>query len=557
MQNPSDQAEAFIPTESVTAINDDTNLNPTVTVRRKAAKRSERWYQTTSAPFPQNIAAALPLSPQAKAEAIPARKKPRLEEPLLPATPTTEDADRETPAPDVSGGLGPPTPPTATNDDANNAELVSDTLQNTGANEAMGRWTAEEDAELTSAVAKSEKKLWGKNHVIDWVAVAALVPGRSNFQCDRRWHVPGRRNIQCQNRLEKALNPSMALLAGRKGGWKEDEDLKLMNSVQMHGNKNWDKIASLVPDRTTKQCYNRWRNSLYPSIITTDGRRGTWTEDEDLKLKAAVQTHGDKDWVQICTLVPTRTRKQCWNRWKDVLDPGIALKAGRKGIWTDDEANKLKAAVQTHGDMNWGAIALLVPGRTKKQCSDKWYNALDPSIEVAIGNMGKWTEDEDLKLKKSVQMHGGKDWAAIAALVPSRSKSQCSNRWHVLDPSIAPTTTGRVGRWGEDEDVKLLAAAQMHGGKNWKAIAALVPDRTNEQCRKRWRDAFDPSIALTTGLTGKWTLDEDRKLEDAVHMHGDKDWAAVAALVPGRTKEYCFARWRDAFDCSIKPWPSG
>jgi hypothetical protein len=47
-----------------------------------------------------------------------------------------------------------------------------------------------------------------------------------------------------------------------------------------------------------------------------------------------------------------------------------------------------------------------------------------------------WTEDEDSKLKIAVQTHGGKDWAAIAALVPSRTKIQCHDRWHnALDPS--------------------------------------------------------------------------------------------------------------------------
>jgi hypothetical protein len=33
-------------------------------------------------------------------------------------------------------------------------------------------------------------------------------------------------------------------------------------------------------------------------------------EDEESKLKGAVGTHGDKDWVAISALVPGRTRKQ-------------------------------------------------------------------------------------------------------------------------------------------------------------------------------------------------------------------------------------------------------
>jgi hypothetical protein len=55
--------------------------------------------------------------------------------------------------------------------------------------------------------------------------------------------------------------------------------------------------------------------------------------------------------------------------------------------------------------------------------------ALNPSIDRANGRTGKWAEGEDIKLKDAVQMHGDKDWDAIAALVPDRAKSQCRNRW--------------------------------------------------------------------------------------------------------------------------------
>jgi hypothetical protein len=50
---------------------------------------------------------------------------------------------------------------------------------------------------------------------------------------------------------------------------------------------------------------------------------------------------------------------------------------------------------------------------------------LDPSIALMASCAGKWTEDEDLKLKHSVQTHGGKNWVAIAALVPGRKQKQC------------------------------------------------------------------------------------------------------------------------------------
>jgi hypothetical protein len=96
MQSPTDQAGASIPTETV---REGPHLNPlgTFTVHRKAAKRSERWYQTASVPLP----------PSPEREDIPARKKRRIEEDPLPAS--TDEAARNTASPDVSSvGLPPP-----------------------------------------------------------------------------------------------------------------------------------------------------------------------------------------------------------------------------------------------------------------------------------------------------------------------------------------------------------------------------------------------------------------------------------------------------------------
>jgi hypothetical protein len=165
---------------------------------------------------------------------------------------------------------------------------------------------------------------------------------------------------------------------------------------------------------------------------------------------------------------------------------------------------------QTHGGKNWGAISALIPGRTNKQCWSRWDNALDPSIDWAIGRMGKWTAAEDSKLKDAVRTHGGKNWDAISTLVSSRTRNQYRNRWHnALNPSIY-RGNGRLGEWTEDEDSKLKDAVQTYGGKNWAEIAALVSGRTKNQCYNRWYNALDPSIALTTGREGKWAEDYDQ-----------------------------------------------
>jgi myb proto-oncogene protein len=238
---------------------------------------------------------------------------------------------------------------------------------------------------------------------------------------------------------------------------------------------------------------------------------GSWTSEEDAKLTRAVANTSKKlcgkdyktDWIVITTLVPGRTRRQCQNRWHHVLDPSIGRASGRRCKWTTVEDGKLKDAVQTHGGKDWAAISALVPGRTIDQCYNRWHDALDPRIDRRNGRTGQWAEDEDIKLKNAVQTHAGKNWGAIAALVPGRTKTQCRSRWHdALDPCI-DGTNGRSGKWTADENLKLKDAVQTHGGKNWGATAALVMGRTKAQCRKRWHDALKPNIGRASGPTGK------------------------------------------------------
>jgi hypothetical protein len=276
---PTEGDKAPFPMETVS--NGSQLSDGTVALRRKAAKRTLPW----------DLKAGELLVSQD--EDVPAKKKPRLVEPLPT---TTYEAGRKTPSP--SSGLPSPA---ADNDDTN-ADPVTDTQPNAGATRATGSWTLEEDAKLTSAVTNTGKKRWGKEYKTNWDAVAALVPGRAQIQCRRRWH--------------DVLDPNIVRETGSKIKWTADENSILKDAVQMHGGKDWAAISELVPGRTRSQCWSRWHNSLDPSMGRASGRKVRWTSEEDDTMKAAVQSHGGKNWAAIAALVPGRTHKQCCNRWQ-------------------------------------------------------------------------------------------------------------------------------------------------------------------------------------------------------------------------------------------------
>jgi hypothetical protein len=339
--------------------------------------------------------------------------------------------------------------------------------------------------------------------------------------------------------------------------WTPEEDEKLTTAIANTHKKEWRKelktdwaaVSALVPSRTRNQCIMRWERALNPSVARTAGRAVPWTEDEDNKLKDLVQMHGGKDWAAIAALVPGRTQIQCARRRHAFLKLITKQGTARSNWWTTDEDNKLKYLVQIHGSKDWAAMATLVPGRTKSQCTSRWYYFSKVSTDPATVH-NRWTVDEDNKLKDLVQMHGGKDWAAITALVPDRTQHQCSRRWHTFLKLSAKRATEYLDLWTADEDNKLKDLVQMHGTKHWAAIAALVPGRTTIQCARRWHRFLKIKTERATSRY-RWTEEEDSKLKDLVQMHGGKDWAATAALLPGRTVIQCTSRWHRHLNPSI------
>lgn len=145
-----------------------------------------------------------------------------------------------------------------------------------------------------------------------------------------------------------------------------------------------------------------------------------WTQEEDDKLREAVGRHGERNWKSIAEEVPGRNHTQCLQRWTKVLAPGLV-----KGHWRPDEDELLKELV-AEGRKNWGQVATRIPGRTSKQCRERWYNHLDPSIV-----RGEYSPEED-RMILDAQARLGNRWSAIAAMLPGRTEDAVKIRWKSL-----------------------------------------------------------------------------------------------------------------------------
>eukprot|EP00510_Aplanochytrium_minuta_P006844 CAMPEP_0184034232 /NCGR_PEP_ID=MMETSP0955-20130417/4339_1 /TAXON_ID=627963 /ORGANISM="Aplanochytrium sp, Strain PBS07" /LENGTH=668 /DNA_ID=CAMNT_0026320853 /DNA_START=199 /DNA_END=2205 /DNA_ORIENTATION=- len=267
-----------------------------------------------------------------------------------------------------------------------------------------------------------------------------------------------------------------------------------------------------------------------------------WTPKEDEMLKAAVKVHGGKQWKEIAKLVAGRSHVQCLQRWNKVLKPGL-----RKGPWTPEEDGLLIGLVNSEAcdfdSVNWGELSMKVPGRSAKQCRERWSYNLDPRIKK-----GKWSELED-KILVEAQATFGNRWAHISTLFQGRTENAVKTRFKSL-------LRAKKKQWTPSEDEAIVKYQGLYGNK-WAMIAEHLPNRSKNAVMKRFKflvaqskdETSAPKVSavsrvrksLLRGKKNQWSPDEDDTILK-YHAALGNNWGAIAKHLPNRTKSAVMKR---------------
>lgn len=139
--------------------------------------------------------------------------------------------------------------------------------------------------------------------------------------------------------------------------------------------------------------------------------RRPWDTPEDKRLCDIVALCGSTSWSDVAAMMPGRSAKQCRERWNNHLKPDV-----RKGPWTPEEDQIILQAIAELGP-SWSKISKRLPGRTDAAVANRYHQTLKPIYEIG-------QRSAQPTVKNTSQLHSSVPTSSTRPAVPSQVELQ-------------------------------------------------------------------------------------------------------------------------------------
>lgn len=207
-----------------------------------------------------------------------------------------------------------------------------------------------------------------------------------------------------------------------------------------------------------------------------------------------------------------------------------------EGRWTKQEHDKLAELVTVHGTL-WKTIARKLPGRTSKQCRERWLNHGIADLKKVLASLSPFLYVWQQSAEAAASVVQVRTQDAPHAYSSHTTMGLPQDMHHNILTCLVRCTCLLQGAWSLQEDYFIARLYTMYGS-SWTKIAPFLSGRSDNSIKNRWNTKRrnkhpDPFTSEGEGDV-LWTYVHELMVNEDRHAAWN---TAVQVLTEGRRQQ--------------------